>query len=52
MRVRKPWIEALRERKEAEQKPDTAVDEIVKPDLTPKKMSDSYVSLILPLSVS
>jgi acyl-coenzyme A thioesterase 9 len=50
MRVRKPWIEALRERKEAEHNPAAATREPLQIDLTPKKMSDSYVSLVLPLS--
>lgn len=52
MRVRKPWIEALRERREAEKNPVSTPVENVKPDLTPKRMSDSYVSVVLPLSVS
>ncbi|KAH0846216.1 Acyl-coenzyme A thioesterase 9, mitochondrial [Fonsecaea pedrosoi] len=50
MRVRTPWIEALRERKEAENNNQTPVVESAKVDLTPKKMSDTYVSLVLPLS--
>ncbi|KAJ9635283.1 hypothetical protein H2204_005843 [Knufia peltigerae] len=50
MRVRKPWIEALRERREAEKNPVSTPVENVKPDLTPKRMSDSYVSVVLPLS--
>ena len=52
MRVRTPWIQALKERKEAEQHPDTSVAEPIKPDLRPKRMQDSYVKLVLPLSVS
>jgi acyl-coenzyme A thioesterase 9 len=52
MRVRTPWIKALQERREAEQDHKTPVAQKVQPDLTPKKMSDSYVSLVLPLSVS
>lgn len=52
MRVRKPWIEALRERREAEKNPVSTPVESLKPDLTPKRMSDSYVSVVLPLSVS
>lgn len=52
MRVRKPWIEALREKREAEKNPSSTPVESVKPDLTPKKMSDSYTSVVLPLSVS
>ncbi|KIW76171.1 hypothetical protein Z517_10917 [Fonsecaea pedrosoi CBS 271.37] len=50
MRVRTPWIKALRERKEAENNNQTPVVESAKVDLTPKKMSDTYVSLVLPLS--
>lgn len=52
MRVRKPWIEALRDRKKEENNPGSAIVETVEPDVTPKKMADSYVSLVLPLSVS
>ncbi|KIW27525.1 uncharacterized protein PV07_07256 [Cladophialophora immunda] len=50
MRVRTPWIQALRERKEAENNTHIAAAESPKAVLTPKKMSDSYVSLVLPLS--
>ncbi|KAJ9603329.1 hypothetical protein H2200_012107 [Cladophialophora chaetospira] len=42
MRVRTPWIQALKERKEAEQHPRTSAERSVKPDLTPKRMQDSY----------
>ena len=52
MRVRTPWIQALKERKEAEKHSDTSIEQSIKPDLTPKRMQDSYVSLVLPLSVS
>ena len=52
MRVRTPWIQALKERKEAEKNGNKIQVQSVKPDLTPKTMSDSYVSLVLPLSVS
>lgn len=52
MRVRTPWIEALRRKKEQENSPTPSDVEPVKVDLTPKKMSDSYVRLVLPLSVS
>lgn len=49
MRVRKPWIEAYREslQKENGSRPQK---QYPKPDTTPKTMSDSYVSLILPLA--
>ncbi|EHY59236.1 hypothetical protein HRR83_001495 [Exophiala dermatitidis] len=50
MRVRTPWIEALRRKREQEQNPTASNAEPVKVDLTPKKMSDSYVRMILPLS--
>ncbi|KAI1611990.1 acyl-CoA thioester hydrolase [Exophiala viscosa] len=50
MRVRKPWIEALREKREADKNPTPAQVETVKPDVTPKKMSDSYTSVVLPLA--
>jgi acyl-coenzyme A thioesterase 9 len=52
MRVRKPWIEALREKKELDKHPVSAPEQSMKADLTPKKMSDSYTSVVLPLSVS
>lgn len=52
MRVRKPWIEALREKKEADKHPVAEPAQCMKADLTPKKMSDSYTSVVLPLSVS
>ena len=49
MRVRKPWIQALQEsrQKDGSQQPPP---EPSKPDTTPKKMSDSYVRVILPLA--
>ncbi|EXJ80918.1 hypothetical protein A1O3_07206 [Capronia epimyces CBS 606.96] len=50
MRVRTPWIEALRRKKQGGTDPDASDVERVKPDLTPKKMSDSYVRVVLPLS--
>lgn len=49
MRIRTPWIEALRE---AQNSSVADPEPAVKPDLTPKRMSDSYVSLVLPLAVS
>ena len=50
MRIRTPWIEALREAQNS--KTQSTPVQHPKPDLTPKKMSDSYVSLVLPLAVS
>jgi len=49
MRIRTPWIEALRE---AQNLSGATPPPPPKPDLTPKRMSDSYVSLVLPLAVS
>lgn len=49
MRVRTPWIEALRRSKETGNQSAAAPQDPPKPDLTPKRMSDSYVSVILPL---
>ena len=43
-RMQVPWVEALRRRDAP-----TPAAPTVKPDLTPKKMSDSYHSVILPL---
>ncbi|EAW10171.1 putative acyl-CoA thioester hydrolase [Aspergillus clavatus NRRL 1] len=49
MRVKTPWIEALqRSREDAQSGQQPRAQG--KPDLTPKKMSDSYYSAILPLS--
>jgi acyl-coenzyme A thioesterase 9 len=42
MRIRTPWIEALRKSREES----TGAPESVKPDLTPKKMSDSFVKFV------
>ncbi|KAJ5790514.1 uncharacterized protein N7518_007525 [Penicillium psychrosexuale] len=49
MRVKTPWIDALTQMREA-QKPGPHEDESIKRDVTPKKMSDSYYSAILPLA--
>ncbi|GAQ07868.1 acyl-coenzyme A thioesterase 9, mitochondrial [Aspergillus lentulus] len=49
MRVKTPWIEALTKSREDAQSGQTPRAQ-GKPDLTPKKMSDSYYSAILPLS--
>lgn len=48
MRVRTPWIEALR--KSQESTTATQAKELPKPDLRPKTMSESYVRLVLPLA--
>lgn len=50
MRIRTPWIEALREAQNGSVAANPTPPP--KPDLTPKRMSDSYVSLVLPLAVS
>jgi len=50
MRVRTPWIEALRKSRETGSQSPTSSSDPVQPDTTPKKMSDSFVSLVLPLS--
>ncbi|KAJ5176298.1 uncharacterized protein N7482_002175 [Penicillium canariense] len=52
MRVKTPWIEALTRSREAarESKEGVQPKTPVKPDLTPKKMSDGYYSAILPLA--
>ncbi|THC89337.1 hypothetical protein EYZ11_011220 [Aspergillus tanneri] len=49
MRVKTPWIEALtKSRENAQSDPTSAVR--AHPDLSPKKMSDSYYRAILPLA--
>ncbi|RMZ92263.1 hypothetical protein DV736_g474, partial [Chaetothyriales sp. CBS 134916] len=50
MRVRTPWIVALRRSQETGSKSPALSGDRVHPDLTPKKMSDSYVSVVLPLA--
>ena len=49
MRVRKPWIEAFRESQQTTKSTEQP-KKYPKPDITPKKMSDSYVRIILPLA--
>lgn len=49
MRVKTPWVEALDKSRETVQQGQTEAPR-AKPDLTPKKMSDSYYSAILPLA--
>jgi hypothetical protein len=48
MRVKTPWIEALTQSREAARESKAGVPPAtpVKPDLTPKKMSDSYYSAV------
>ncbi|KAF7712653.1 Acyl-coenzyme A thioesterase 9, mitochondrial [Penicillium ucsense] len=52
MRVKTPWIEALSQRRDSARASEDGTQPApsVKPDLTPKKMSDSYYSAILPLA--
>ena len=50
MRVRTPWIEALRLSRATGSQSAAQPEDPITPDLTPKKMSDSYVSVILPLA--
>ncbi|KAL2801485.1 HotDog domain-containing protein [Aspergillus keveii] len=49
MRVKTPWIEALNKSRETGQ-PGQSEAPRSKPDLTPKRMSDSFYSAILPLA--
>lgn len=49
MRVRKPWIEAFRQSQQSG-KSSEPTKTYPKPDTTPKKMSDSYVRIVLPLA--
>ena len=46
MRVRTPWIEALRQSKEDKTQNANVPSEPVKPDLRPKRMSDSYFKCV------
>ncbi|PNS14037.1 hypothetical protein CAC42_6550 [Sphaceloma murrayae] len=51
-RIKTPWIDAFRAQQEAEAKGKTGSDEPATPierDLTARKMSDSYYSVVLPL---
>ncbi|KAJ5787235.1 hypothetical protein N7457_002225 [Penicillium paradoxum] len=51
MRVKTPWIDALTQSREAQKAgAQESVAQSIKPDVTPKKMSDSYYSAILPLA--
>ncbi|KAI9712643.1 MAG: hypothetical protein M1812_006823 [Candelaria pacifica] len=53
MRVRTPWVEALRKKQEEGHDPTRASNIQVTPadrDLTPKKMSDSYHRVVIPLA--
>ncbi|KAJ5231599.1 uncharacterized protein N7469_006187 [Penicillium citrinum] len=50
-RVKTPWIDALNESREVAKGAKKGVKPpAVKPDVTPKKMSDSYYSAVLPLA--
>ncbi|KAJ5238519.1 hypothetical protein N7468_003138 [Penicillium chermesinum] len=52
MRVKTPWIDALTQSREAARnaKEGGPAPKPVKPELTPKRMSDSYYSAVLPLA--
>ena len=50
MRVKTPWIDALTRSREAAQPGQGAPAPSAKPDLTPKKMSDSYYSAVRAVS--
>ena len=50
MRVRTPWIEALRRSRETGSQSAAAASDPPKPDLTPKSMADSHFSFVLPLA--
>jgi acyl-coenzyme A thioesterase 9 len=47
MRVKTPWIDALAKSKQVDNNKKVADREIPKPDLTPKKMSDSYYTAVI-----
>lgn len=46
MRVKTPWIDALTKSRETAKSGQGAAAPSAKPDLTPKKMSDSYYSAV------
>lgn len=46
MRVKIPWIDALTKSREEAKTGGKSPEEIPKPDLTPKRMSDSYYSAV------
>ena len=50
MRVRTPWIEALRRSRETGSESVAQPKDPIRPNLTPKKMSDSFVRVTLPLA--
>ncbi|KAJ6063990.1 hypothetical protein N7499_012670 [Penicillium canescens] len=51
MRVKTPWIDALTQSREAAKAGSQEnAAKVIKPDLTPKKMSDSAYSAVLPLA--
>lgn len=50
MRVRTPWIEALRRSRETGTQSAAAAHDPPKPDLTPQSMAGSHFSFVLPLA--
>jgi acyl-coenzyme A thioesterase 9 len=53
MRVRTPWVEAFRKQQKDGKQPGEASGKLQVPkdrDLSPKRMSDSYHSVVLPLA--
>lgn len=46
MRVKTPWVEALAQKREEARSDQKGPAPSAKPDLTPKKMSDSYYSAV------
>lgn len=53
MRVRTPWVEAFRKQQQDAQQPSKPSGKPEVPenrDLSPKRMSDSYHSVVLPLA--
>ncbi|KAF7589141.1 hypothetical protein BBP40_004711 [Aspergillus hancockii] len=50
MRVKTPWIEALSKSREDVKAGKGASAPVAKPDVTPRKMSDTFYSAVLPLS--
>lgn len=46
MRVKTPWIDALKQKREEDKSGQKEPSQTSTPDLTPKKMSDSYYSAV------
>lgn len=46
MRVKTPWVEALTKSRENAKSGEASSTPLAKPDLTPKKMSDSFYSAV------